>query len=323
MHSQKVANRSQVLKQLAKANGFDFCGISKAEKLQDEARQLESWLNQDLHGKMAYMANHFDMRVDPRLLVPGAKSIISLAFNYFPENQATNNGEDSLKISRYAQGEDYHKVLRRKLQNLVVGIQSALGHIDGRVFVDSAPVLEKVWAKRSGIGWVGKHTNLISKEQGSYFFLAEIISDLELEPDGPIKDYCGTCTKCIDACPTDAIFEPYKLDASKCISYLTVELKEAIPTAFEGKMENWIFGCDICQEVCPWNRFSKPHQVPEFLPKPEMETMKQTDWLELTEEVFNSVFEKSAVKRTKFEGLKRNVAFALQQKTRQEAGSKD
>lgn len=323
MHSQVVIDRTRIVKQLARVNGFDFCGISKAEKLDEEAKQLESWLNQDLHGKMGYMANHFDMRIDPGLLVPGAKSVISLSFNYYPEDYDSTNKSDNLKISRYAQGDDYHKVVKRKLKQLVAEIESAVGQIDGRVFVDSAPVLEKAWAKRSGIGWVGKHTNLISKEQGSYFFLAEIISDLELEPDGPIVDYCGTCTKCIDACPTDAIFEPYKLDASKCISYLTIELKDAIPAEFAGKMENWIFGCDICQEVCPWNRFSKPHQVPEFLPKAELQGMKQTDWLELTEDVFQSVFEKSAVKRTKFEGLKRNIAFALEQKTRREAGFKD
>lgn len=323
VHSSAAMDRSTLVKQLSARHGFFFCGISKAEKLENEARQLEQWLNQNLHGKMAYMSNYFDLRTDPRLLVPGARSVISLAFNYFPPHEKAFDDPEALKISRYAQGEDYHKVVRRRLKALVAELRSSIGDFDGRVFVDSAPVLEKAWAKRSGIGWLGKHTNIINKEQGSYFFLAEIISDLELAPDGAIKDYCGTCTRCIDACPTDAIFEPYKLDASKCISYLTIELKEAIPDSFKGKMENWIFGCDICQEVCPWNRFSRPHKTPEFLPKAELQQMNNQDWLEITAEVFDRVFEKSAVKRTKLEGLKRNVAFVLQEKTRRKAGSKD
>lgn len=295
--------RTQITKEKAKNLGFDFCGISKAGFLDDEARNLEKWLQKDYHGKMAYMANYFDKRLDPTKLVDGAKSVISVILNYFPENEL----ETELKISKYAYGEDYHFVLKRKLADLLSFMQENFGEINARIFVDSAPVMDKVWAKKSGLGWVGKHSNLINKEMGSFFFLGEIICDLEMETDGPIKDYCGTCTACIDACPTDAIAEPYVVDGSKCISYLTIELKENIPNEFKGKMENWIFGCDICQDVCPWNRFSKKHNNPEFVPSDQLRNIAK--WEEITQELFNEIFKISAIKRTKFEGLKRNISF--------------
>ncbi|MFN8428607.1 MAG: tRNA epoxyqueuosine(34) reductase QueG [Spirosomataceae bacterium] len=295
--------RTQITKEKAKNLGFDFCGISKAGFLDDEARNLEKWLQKDYHGKMAYMANYFDKRLDPTKLVDGAKSVISVILNYFPENEL----ETELKISKYAYGEDYHFVLKRKLADLLSFMQENFGEINARIFVDSAPVMDKVWAKKSGLGWVGKHSNLINKEMGSFFFLGEIICDLEMETDGPIKDYCGTCTACIDACPTDAIAEPYVVDGSKCISYLTIELKENIPNEFKGKMENWIFGCDICQDVCPWNRFSKKHTNPEFVPSDQLRNIAK--WEEITQELFNEIFKISAIKRTKFEGLKRNISF--------------
>ncbi len=255
------------------------------------------------------MANHFDKRLDPRLLVDGAKSVISLLLNYYPERELPA-GPDDYKISKYAYGTDYHFVIKDKLKTLIGFIQEEIGEVNGRAFVDSAPVMDKVWAKRSGLGWVGKNSNLINRETGSFFFIAELIMDLELEYDGPVKDYCGTCTRCIDACPTDAITEPYVVDGSKCISYFTIELKEQIPAEVKGKFENWIFGCDICQDVCPWNRFSKPHQEPQFQPHSSLTDMKKPDWEEITAEVFNQLFKNSAVKRTKLEGLKRNIAFA-------------
>lgn len=295
--------RTQITKEKAKNLGFNFCGISKAGFLDDEARNLEKWLQKDYHGKMAYMANYFDKRLDPTKLVDGAKSVISVILNYFPENEL----ETELKISKYAYGEDYHFVLKRKLADLLSFMQENFGEINARIFVDSAPVMDKVWAKKSGLGWVGKHSNLINKEMGSFFFLGEIICDLEMETDGPIKDYCGTCTACIDACPTDAIAEPYVVDGSKCISYLTIELKENIPNEFKGKMENWIFGCDICQDVCPWNRFSKKHNNPEFVPSDQLRNIAK--WEEITQELFREIFKNSAIKRTKFEGLKRNISF--------------
>lgn len=295
--------RTQITKEKAKNLGFDFCGISKAGFLDDEARNLEKWLQKDYHGKMAYMANYFDKRLDPTKLVDGAKSVISVILNYFPENEL----ETELKISKYAYGEDYHFVLKRKLADLLSFMQENFGEINARIFVDSAPVMDKVWAKKSGLGWVGKHSNLINREMGSFFFLGEIICDLEMETDGPIKDYCGTCTACIDACPTDAIAEPYVVDGSKCISYLTIELKENIPNEFKGKMENWIFGCDICQDVCPWNRFSKKHNNPEFVPSDQLRNIAK--WEEITQELFREIFKNSAIKRTKFEGLKRNISF--------------
>jgi len=307
------------LKEMALRHGFMGVGISKAERLDDEAKQLEAWLSRGYHGEMSYMANHFEMRVDPRKLVPGAKSVVSLMYNYFPgteEVQLTTHDsrltvhDSSFKISKYAFGEDYHKVVRRKLKELVKELKQVVGDFHGRVFVDSAPVMERDWAKRSGQGWIGKNTLLIHPKKGSYFFLAEIILDIELEYDHPMRDHCGTCTKCIDACPTEAISpEGYILDGSKCISYLTIELKSNIPSAFKGKMEDWIFGCDICQDVCPWNRFSKPHQEPAFEMNENVKELKKEDWFELTAEIFDTIFEKSAVKRAGFQGIKRNIEF--------------
>ena len=302
------AHRTSLIKTKAKELGFLSVGVSKAEHMDNEARRLESWLNKDYHGQMSYMANHFDKRVDPTLLVPGAKSVISLSYNYYTEREQSD--PSAPKISKYAHGEDYHHVIKEKLKTLVQYVSEEIGEIQGRVFVDSAPVLERDWAKRSGLGWIGKHTLLLSKQKGSYFFLAEIISDLELTYDHPVSDHCGTCTACIDACPTDAISESgYILDASKCISYLTIELRDEIPNDFQEQMEGWMFGCDICQEVCPWNRFSVPHQEPAFVPKERLLDMTKTEWTELTQEVFSKVFSKSAVKRTKFKGLKRNIEF--------------
>ncbi len=298
----------QLIVQEAHRLGFSFVGVAKAGFMEEEARRLEAWLNKGYHGEMAYMANHFDKRVDPTKLVPGAKSVISLMYNY--HNPAQQEDNTAPKISQYAYGKDYHFVIKDKLRELYQYISDNISAIEGRVFVDSAPVMERDWARRAGNGWMGKHTLLIHPKAGSYFFLAELIIDLELPPDPPMKDYCGTCTRCIDACPTDAIDqEGYKLDASKCISYLTIELREAIPEEFNGKMENWMFGCDICQQVCPWNRFAKPHEESEFEPHPDLLQLRKTDWEELTEEVFREVFRKSAVKRTKFTGLQRNIAF--------------
>ncbi|MFT5165062.1 MAG: epoxyqueuosine reductase [Saprospiraceae bacterium] len=303
-----ISNHTRLIKQEAYRLGFDFVGIAKAEFMDEEARHLEAWLNQGMHGKMHYMENYFDKRVDPRKLVPGAKSVVCLAYNYYTDKKQSD--PDSPKISKYAYGKDYHFILKDKLKSLLLFINDTIGAVDGRCFVDSAPVLERDWAKRSGTGWVGKNTLLINPKQGSYFFLAELIIDLELATDDPIKDYCGTCTKCIDACPTDAISpQGYILDGSKCISYFTIELKEAIPDAYKDKFENWMFGCDICQEVCPWNRFSKKHQEPAFEPHPDLLDLSKRDWEELTEEVFKALFRKSAVKRTKYLGLKRNIGF--------------
>ncbi|GLR17973.1 tRNA epoxyqueuosine(34) reductase QueG [Portibacter lacus] len=288
--------------------GFSFVGIAKAEKMDEESQRLEDWLNKNHHGGMAYMANHFELRTDPTKLVSGAKSVISLMYNYHTDLKPL---ESSYKISTYAYGRDYHKVVRKKMKQLLAFIREEIGEIDGRAFVDSAPVLERDWAKRSGMGWIGKNTLLINPKVGSYYFLSEIISDLDLVSDEPIKDYCGTCTKCIDACPTDAISENgYVVDGSKCISYLTIELKENIPLQFKDQMEDWIFGCDICQEVCPWNRFAERHNESEFEPKAELLEMTKTDWQEITEEVFNHLFEGTPVKRTKYEGLRRNINFS-------------
>jgi epoxyqueuosine reductase len=292
------------IKNKAKELGFDFCGISKAEFLESEAKLLETWLNRNYNGKMAYMANYFDKRLDPRLLVDGAKSVITFILNYYPEEELT---EQDYKISKYAYGTDYHFVIKDKLASLLADMQKEIGEINARVFVDSAPVMDKVWAKKGGVGWVGKHSNLINRKIGSFFFIGEIICDIELDYDGPIKDYCGTCTACIDACPTDAIAEPYVVDGSKCISYLTIELKENIPTEFKDKMENWAFGCDICQDVCPWNSFAKPHKTAEFLPNEDLKNLK--NWEEITQEVFSKTFKNSAIKRTKYQGLLRNIAF--------------
>lgn len=299
---------SQLIKQEAKRLGFDSCGISKAERLDEEAQILENWLNQERHGEMAYMANHFEKRVDPRQLVDGAKSVISLSFNYFTDKK--QHDDEAPKIAMYAYGKDYHAVIRERLEQLLQLIREKAGAVTGRCFVDSAPVLEKAWAKKSGIGWIGKNTNLLTKRKGSYFFLAEIILDLELEFDGPVKDYCGTCTKCIDACPTNAIYAPYKLDASKCISYFTIELKdELLPADYKGKFHNWMYGCDICQQVCPINSQAAPNKEPAFSPSSELMNMSKADWQQLTEETFNNLFRHSAVKRTKYKGLTRNIRF--------------
>ena len=294
-----------LVKQKAREHGFDFCGVAKAEFLEEEAPRLENWLKQGYHGEMGYMANHFDKRLDPTLLVPGAKSVVSLMYNYYPEEKIPDH--DNYQIAKYAYGKDYHFVIKEKLRMLLEELREEIGEINGRVFVDSAPVMERQWAARSGLGWLGKNSLLLNKTSGSFFFLAELITDLELTPDGPVKDYCGTCTKCIDACPTDAILDRGVLDASKCISYLTIELKDEIPSEFHGKMENWIFGCDICQDVCPWNRFSKPTREEQFFPNDDLKTFRKKDWQELTKEVFNKVFKNSAIKRTKWEGLKRNI----------------
>lgn len=296
-----------IVKRIAADLGFLFCGISKADFLSEEAPRLEKWLQDGNHGSMSYMENHFDMRLDPRILVPGSKSVISLLLNYYP---AQKQAEHSLKISKYAYGEDYHLVIKDKLFEFLEQIREEIGEVDGRVFVDSAPVMDKAWASKSGLGWQGKNGNLIHPKKGSFFFIAELILDLELIPDGPIRDYCGTCTKCMDACPTDALNTPYIVDGSKCISYLTIELKEAvIPPQFKGKMDDWMFGCDICQDVCPWNRFSQPHNETRFNPNPKLLDMTKGDWSEMTEDIFRELFKNSPVKRTKFSGLKRNIEF--------------
>lgn len=297
---------TQQIKQEAKRLGFLSCGISKADFLETEAPRLEKWLKNGFQGEMNYMENHFDKRLDPRLLVDGAKSVVSLLLNYYP-NQFQN--QDSYKISKYAYGQDYHFVIKDKLKNLLHFIEENIGEVSGRTFVDSAPVLDKAWASKSGLGWVGKHSNLLTQKTGSFYFIAELIIDLELEYDTPTTDHCGTCTACIDACPTDAIVEPYVVDGSKCISYFTIELKDNLPHEMKGKFDDWMFGCDVCQDVCPWNRFSKPHNEPSFEPKEGLLDLSKSDWEEITEETFRKVFQKSAVKRTKFEGLKRNINF--------------
>ncbi len=295
-----------LIKQKALDLGFMYCGISKAEFLEEEAPRLERWLNRQMHGEMRYMENHFDKRLDPRLLVDGAKSVVSLLLNYYPpEIQPA----ETFQISKYAYGQDYHFVIKDKLKELLQFIQTEIGEVGGRAFVDSAPVLDKAWAKKSGLGWIGKNSNLITPQVGSFYFIAELIIDLELEYDGPIKDYCGTCTKCLDACPTNAITEPYVVDGSKCISYFTIELKDKIPEEVNGKLGNWIFGCDICQDVCPWNRFAKPHQEPAFNHHPGLKEFNKTDWQDISEEVFKELFRKSAVKRTGYHGLLRNIKF--------------
>ena len=303
-----LSQKSQLIKWTAKELGFLSVRIAKAEYMEEEARRLEQWLYKGFQGDMSYMNNHFDKRVDPTKLVEGAKSVISLSYNYFTELEQSD--KEAPKISKYAYGRDYHKVVKKKLKELVSRIQEELGSFSGRCFVDSAPVLERDWARRSGLGWIGKHTLLISKQQGSYFFLSEIICDLELEYDHPASDHCGTCTACIDACPTDAILnEGYILDASKCISYLTIELKNSIPEQFQDKMEKWMFGCDICQEVCPWNRFAHEHSESDFIPKSELLDMTKDEWMEITKDTFDDLFSGSAVKRTKYEGLRRNIKF--------------
>ncbi|TYA55181.1 tRNA epoxyqueuosine(34) reductase QueG [Formosa maritima] len=297
---------SELIKTEAKRLGFLSCGISKAQFLEKEAPRLEKWLKNNMHGEMQYMENHFDKRLDPTKLVEGSKSVISLLLNYYPEEIQKEN---TFKISKYAYGIDYHFVIKDKLKSLLSFIQDEIGEVEGRAFVDSAPVLDKAWAAKSGLGWIGKHTNLLTKQVGSFYFIAELIIDLDLEYDSITSDHCGTCTACIDACPTQAITEPYVVDGSKCISYFTIELKENIPSEFKGKMDDWMFGCDVCQDVCPWNKFSKPHNEPLFNPHPELLPMTKKDWEEITEETFKKVFQKSAVKRTKYSGLKRNIKF--------------
>ncbi|SEL52534.1 epoxyqueuosine reductase [Maribacter orientalis] len=294
------------IKTEAKRLGFLSCGVSKSDFLEEEAPRLEKWLNNNMHGEMGYMENHFDKRLDPRLLVEGSKSVISLLLNYFPEETQV---ADTYKISKYAYGQDYHHIIKSKLKQLQEFITEEIGEVNGRAFVDSAPVLDKAWAAKSGLGWIGKNSNLLTQQVGSFYFIAELIVDIELEYDHAVTDHCGTCTACLDACPTQAIVEPYVVDGSKCISYFTIELKNELPIDVKGSFDDWMFGCDVCQDVCPWNRFSKPHKEPLFNPNPELLSMTKKDWEEITEDVFQKVFKKSAVKRTKFEGLSRNIKF--------------
>ena len=301
------ALHTQWIKEEARRLGFSACGISKAEFLKDEAPRLEQWLSKNFHGEMHYMANHFDKRLDPGLLVPGAKSVISLLYNYYPEAQ---QHKSSYQISKYAYGEDYHHVIKDKLKEMVASMQDLIGDFHARVFTDSAPIMERAWAQKSGLGWIGKHSLLITKSKGSFFFLAEIILDLELLYDGAFKtDHCGSCTRCIDACPTQAILPNNTIDGSKCISYFTIELKDEIPNQFKNHFEDWMFGCDICQDVCPWNRFSEPNKEARFKPDDRLLNYNKNDWQEITKDVFQDIFRRSAVKRTKFEGLKRNINF--------------
>lgn len=305
-HAQKRTN-SELIKKRARELGFLDCGIAKADYLESEAPHLENYLKENRNGQLSYMENHFDKRLDPRLLVDGAKSVISLLYNYYPEKQQR---EDSYKISKYAYGEDYHFVVKDKMRELMEFIHEEIGEVNGRVFTDSAPVLEGAWAERAGLGWMGKHSLLISKHSGSFFFLGELIIDLELDHDTLfVSDHCGNCTRCIDACPTDAIVSDKKIDASKCISYFTIELKDEIPSEMKGKFEDWMFGCDICQDVCPWNRFSKAHKEKRFLPNEEILNYSKSDWEEITEDVFKNIFKNSPIKRTKFSGLTRNIKF--------------
>ena len=298
-------NYSQLIKQKAEKFGFQSCGISKAEFLEEEAPRLEAWLNKGYHGEMKYMENHFDKRLNPTLLVDGAKSVISLSYNYFPKVKIDEI--NNFKISKYAYGEDYHEVIKDILKNMVAELQEEIGEFGFRVFVDSAPVFEKAWARKSGLGWVGKNANLITKKHGSFYFLAEIICDLELDYDLAVTDHCGSCRACIDACPTQAIVSDRIVDGSKCISYATIELKNEIPDYFNGKMDDWMFGCDVCQDVCPWNRFSAPTLQEKFAPNFQKLNFRKNEWKELTQELFSEIFKKSAVKRTKFSGLMRNV----------------
>lgn len=301
-----AAQHTILIKQEAKRLGFEACGISVAVQMEDDARRLESWLNKGFHGKMQYMENHFDLRTDPRKLVSGAKSVITLQLNYFPEEK---QHADAPKIAKYAWGTDYHYVIREKLNELLAFIKANIGAVEGRGFVDSAPVLERSWAVRSGLGWVGKNGNVLTRNAGSFFFLATLISDLELVADAPFStDHCGTCTRCIDACPTEAIVSPGLVNGSKCISYLTIELKDALmPSGFENKMDGWMFGCDVCQDVCPWNRFSKPNHEPSFTPIPEILNLSLAEWEVLGEEAFRKIFKSSPLKRSKWQGMQRNI----------------
>jgi epoxyqueuosine reductase len=297
---------SDFIKSEAKRLGFMSCGISKAGFLEEEAPRLEKWLTENRHGQMQYMENHFDKRLDPTLLVDDAKSVVSLLLNYYPEEKQP---EGTYKISKYAYGQDYHFVIKEKLKELLHSIQENIGEVGGRAFVDSAPMLDKAWAAKSGLGWIGKNSNLLSKQVGSFFFIAELVIDLDLEYDYAVTDHCGSCTACLDACPTEAIIAPYVVDGSKCISYFTIELKENIPESMKGSFNDWAFGCDVCQDVCPWNRFSKPHREPLFNPHPDLLSLTKKDWEEITEDTFRAVFKNSAVKRTKFSGLTRNIDF--------------
>jgi len=307
----QVEKNTSLIKSFAKELGFEFCGIAKAQRLDDDARRLEQWLSKGMQGRMGYMENHFDLRIDPARLVPGARSVITLLLNYFPEQKQRT---DAPKVSKYAYGNDYHDVIRTKLNELLFFLRQNIGEVTGRGFVDSAPVLERSWAQRSGVGWIGKNGNIINKTSGSFFFIATLIVDLELEYDDPYaKDYCGSCTRCIDNCPTDAILEEKVIDASKCISYFTIELKDAlIPGEMKGKFDNWMFGCDICQDVCPWNRFSKPNKESGFTPLGEILNFSKTDWDDITQESFKTIFKNSPLKRTKFEGIMRNLRFIEQ-----------
>lgn len=307
IQSSIIHHQTSIIKQEAKRLGFLSCGISKAGFLEQEAPRLENWLNQNRHGEMSYMENHFDKRLNPTLLVDGAKSVISLLLNYYP---AALQNQESYKISKYAYGQDYHYVIKEKLNELLHFIQTEIGEVSGRAFVDSAPVLDKAWAAKSGLGWMGKNSNLITQKVGSFYFIAELIVDLDLAYDTPTTDHCGSCTACIDACPTEAIVAPYVVDGSKCISYFTIELKDNLPQEMKGKFDDWIFGCDVCQDVCPWNRFSKPHNEPLLRATPEILSYSKSDWEEITNDTFQQVFKNSALKRTKYEGLLRNINFS-------------
>ncbi len=297
---------TQLIKAEAQRLGFLSCGISKAGFLEEEAPRLENWLNNQMNGQMSYMENHFDKRLNPTLLVDDAKSVISLLLNYYPSEI---QNQDSYKISKYAYGQDYHHVIKEKLKELLHFIQTEIGEVSGRAFVDSAPVLDKAWAAKSGLGWIGKNSNLITQKVGSFYFIAELIIDLELDYDTPTTDHCGSCTACLDACPTEAIVAPYVVDGSKCISYFTIELKDNLPQEMKGKFDDWMFGCDVCQDVCPWNRFSKPHNEPLFQTNSDILNFSKSDWEEITVDTFQKVFKNSAVKRTKYEGLLRNIDF--------------
>jgi epoxyqueuosine reductase len=301
-----IESHTAIIKALAKRIGFSFCGISEAVPLDEESARLESWLRRGYQGSMRYLENHREMRLDPRELVPGAKSVVSLAYNYFPRKMLPGHG--TYKIAKYAYGADYHKVLRKKLKRMLREVHARIGEVHGRAFVDSAPVMERQWAAKSGLGWIGKNGLLLNRGMGSFFFLCELIIDLPLVPDGPIGDYCGTCTRCLDACPTQAFPQPGVLDASKCISYLTIELKDSIPHGFHGRMDDWIFGCDVCQDVCPWNRFSKPSPEEAFYPGEQLKKMQKRDWEEITEEIFNRIFAHSPLKRAGYEGIRNSIA---------------
>lgn len=298
---------TDLIKEKARKFGFQSCGISNADFLEEDAKRLELWLKNNQHGEMAYMENYFDKRLDPRLLVEGSRSVISLSYNYFPKEKIQTL--DNFKISKYAYGLDYHEVIKEILREMVAELQEEIGAFEHRIFVDSAPVLERSWARKSGIGWVGKNANLITKQNGSFYFLAEIICDLSLVYDTPTTDHCGSCRRCIDACPTGAILSERNVDGSKCISYATIELKNELPDFFQNKMDDWMFGCDVCQDVCPWNRFSKPHSQSKFMPNDFLKTFQKDNWKELTPELFSEIFRKSPVKRTKFSGLMRNIDF--------------